>query len=419
MIGRQFNDEESQIFSVEIIFNSGDAISIGTDKIKECYFIEDIFSFCKHGYLSFYDDFGIMEFGPITGNEKIKISYGYDQVKEYTFYITKFPVIEQITEGSEQESKRLLEFHFIDYLYFSLGFKEYSYAWKNTKNSDIVKDICKKFLNITEFNNWEDSTLIETEIIDTFYIPYWNIRKTLKWLLKRSSNENEIPGYLFYTNTTNKQYNFITLDTLLSNNRLMTTTEIDNGTYFFNSEYENDLNRILNWEQNSIDTINFPILSGNKIKGYNFENKHFISKNKLYADNIKNYTLLGKYSLFPDISNNNPKVMLTGIESEKRLNNVFQDEWIKRYNNQNVLAIYVKGHENRHADGMININWPSSDNEKEFYNKNSSGKYLIKSITHYFNPGTNPIFVQKMLCIKNGYYDSDDYNLVRATRKNI
>jgi hypothetical protein len=35
------------------------------------------------------------------------------------------------------------------------------------------------------------------------------------------------------------------------------------------------------------------------------------------------------------------------------------------------------------------------------------GRYLIKSITHQFSGQTMPQYIQKMVLIKNGYWDSD------------
>jgi len=35
------------------------------------------------------------------------------------------------------------------------------------------------------------------------------------------------------------------------------------------------------------------------------------------------------------------------------------------------------------------------------------GKYLVKSITHSFQPRNTQCYTQRMVCIKNGYYDLD------------
>ena len=84
---------------------------------------------------------------------------------------------------------------------------------------------------------------------------------------------------------------------------------------------------------------------------------------------------------------------------------------------QQTLTVLVQGHEERHAGGMIEIIWPSSD-EKEKFNKNLGGKYLVKSITHQFSAAA-PYYRQKMILIKNAYEDSDSTKLMDASNKNL
>jgi len=61
------------------------------------------------------------------------------------------------------------------------------------------------------------------------------------------------------------------------------------------------------------------------------------------------------------------------------------------------------------------VEWPSGD-EEEHYNKHLHGLYLIKSITHVFNGHKKPAYQQKMVCIKNGYGNSNVADLVKSTK---
>jgi hypothetical protein len=83
------------------------------------------------------------------------------------------------------------------------------------------------------------------------------------------------------------------------------------------------------------------------------------------------------------------------------------------------VTITVAGNEKRHAGGMIKIQWPSKDPVREIINKEMDGKYLIKSVTHYFAKGYQPLYSQKLVCIKNGYSDSDNTDLIKAVNINI
>jgi len=43
--------------------------------IQQIYFIEDIFSYCMVGKMIFEDRYGIVEYGPLTGNERVIFAY--------------------------------------------------------------------------------------------------------------------------------------------------------------------------------------------------------------------------------------------------------------------------------------------------------------------------------------------------------
>jgi hypothetical protein len=66
---------------------------------------------------------------------------------------------------------------------------------------------------------------------------------------------------------------------------------------------------------------------------------------------------------------------------------------------------------------MIEIFWPSADID-DHYNKHMHGKYLIKSITHVFSGYKTPAYQQKLICIKNGYGESDVEELIKADKRN-
>ena len=85
------------------------------------------------------------------------------------------------------------------------------------------------------------------------------------------------------------------------------------------------------------------------------------------------------------------------------------------------MHIIVDGHEKRYAGGLIEVNFPPrvSKNSGATANLNLSGKYLIKTITHYFNPSDSMGYRQKMVLIKNGYDGPTINALLPATKKNI
>ena len=57
--------------------------------------------------------------------------------------------------------------------------------------------------------------------------------------------------------------------------------------------------------------------------------------------------------------------------------------------------------------------------KNEKYNKGFGGRYLIKSITHFFGMGRSSVYTQRMVLLKNAYNDLDLTSLVPATKTNI
>jgi hypothetical protein len=133
------NQEGAKKFSVVLGLDAGRML-LESNNIKQLYFIEDIFSYSIVGKLIFNDDRGILEFGPLTGNETLTIIYGEDEVIEKSFYIYKISNINQISQ-TNPETDNVVELFFVDYMFYSLNFLQYSKAWKDEKISKIVKTI--------------------------------------------------------------------------------------------------------------------------------------------------------------------------------------------------------------------------------------------------------------------------------------
>ena len=76
------NKQENTGDFVVVLKTDFGQITLTTDQVKEFYFIEDIFSFCVTGKITFTDRNGIFEFGPLTGNEMLSVVYGNADDKE-------------------------------------------------------------------------------------------------------------------------------------------------------------------------------------------------------------------------------------------------------------------------------------------------------------------------------------------------
>lgn len=397
-------------YSVYIKFENQE-VHINTTEISILYFIEDIFSYSVVGQFEFHDRQGIMEFGPLTGNEKIGIVYGVENDIERTFDIYKIDKLMPSWSNANGKENHI-SITFVDEMFYSLVGKQYSLSWKNKRASEIIKDISENILGNPKFHNWEDSI----DILDYFYIPYWNPKMAIDWLTKRSrGTRSRKAGYLFYNDINGS--NFYTIESLFMQKRLMDIGWNRSGFYLFEGETKHPYNRILGYEMSGIDNLSKREIKGSTLQGYDFDHKELLSNSYNYRNGIENFTLLGEKSLFPDISDSGFSHQLTGENNSRTMDNMYYDDWIKTYSMQQTLSIVVHGHEARYPGSLVEIEWPSS-HKKEIYNKNFAGKYLVKSITHQFGQG-RPFYRQKMILMKNAYEGSDNTDLIKSENSNL
>ena len=403
-------NKNKEIFSVSI-FNDKDRILLNNSDIKTCYFIEDIYSFVKTGKIVFIDSIGIVEFLPLVGGEKITIEYSSEgESKEYEFVIYKISKIEE----DISTKRKYIELLFVESIHYALHTYNHSLSFKeNSKYSDIIKHISSNHLGINDFVKWENSK----ETLLNFYTGLKTPASNLKWLMNRcSGKDSNEPGYLFYSNTfkTERSFNFVTLETLLKNTKLI---GLYTDQYTFQNTNEYYINNIISYKINMVDNASLNSLSNNIYLGYDIHRKKIIRREYNYNDSLKHFTVLGKFSLFDKnkIKLSTLRQTLTGDchgeNTETILDNLYFSNWIKQYCLQQTIDIIVKGHNKRYAGGMIEIIWPSG-NKDSTNNKNMMGKYLIKSITHMFTTQEAEQYLQKIILIKNGYQDTDSNYLV-------
>lgn len=405
------NQEGVKKFSVVLGLDAGRML-LDSNNIKQLYFIEDIFSFSVVGKLIFTDDRGIFEFGPLTGNETLTIIYGEDETIEKSFYIYKLSSVNQLSQ-TNPENDNVIELFFVDNTFYPLNFIQFSKAWKDEKTSDIIKDISTEWLNIEKWEKWENSN----EVLKYYYSPYWTPKTNISWLLKRSSGNNyKTSGYLFYN--TIQGSNFITFESLLNNKKLLKISKDDDGLYYFQDYNLFSYNKILSWNMTGLDSIGLKSVAGGTRFGFDSDSKQFLKQQYTYKESVKKNTILGLKTLFPDYSESKVDNKNLGDNNIKTIDNIFNNNWVRKYNLQQCISIIVRGHENRKPGELIEIKWKSK-NPNEIYNKNLSGYYLIKSITHTLSGYNKPIYTQKMVLIKNGYEDSYAKNLLKSSKKRI
>jgi hypothetical protein len=408
---------KKEIFTVMLITEKAPIVLNNSD-INILYFIEDIFKFCITGTITFNDRYNLMQYGPFTGNEKIAIIYSVGRKnREIIFDIWKVGKIQQSGAGIREETENLITMHFVDPFYSGFLLKKYSRSWKNEKYSDIMKDILN---NMVFFKDGSRKFNIEESSNKTdFIIPYWNPQTAIRWLMRRSKGkESGTSGYLCFNNTREGfQHNLVTLNYLLFD----LDKTIDADPYIFNkAEVSND-NKILEWWISGLDRNSNSVLKGGIWKGYDFKTKKLLNHEYLYSNGADNTVMLGRKTLYNKIDDISANIMVCEADDDA-LDNVAYNDWAKRYNMQFILNIIVEGHEKRYAGQQIEIQWPAiarNLGNAVPFNDLLKGKYLIKSVTHHFNPGGTFPYRQRLVLIKNAYTNIDSKILYKSKIQNI
>jgi hypothetical protein len=421
--------------------------------IQEFYFIEDIFSFCMVGKMVFEDRFGFVEFGPLTGNERLMLAYGIKNPRRLVFDIINYDLVTMSSSTVSDKGTQLV-IYFVDTTYKNLTKRKYSRSWKDEKYQNILDHILHKWCEGAGEN--EKILLERYDKSDTkgnFIAPYWTPMECISWINKRalpnpsSSVGTELGGYLYYNNTYwpeggsyNTDNNFTAAWKSINNlfgNTDATFSSSEDQPYIFTGSLGDDndnndsglsyVNKILDWRYRGIDFVNIKKVQGGQMLGYNFDGREFIRKTYKYTKKddkenvdrgmIDDITGLGSKSLFPNISERDADIVLNGSKTEEELDTMYCNSWLRSYSRQQSLSVIVRGWEGRFAGMLVKeIMWRSFDDNNPAGNKNLIGPYLIKSITHNF--GTRDGYTQRVVLLKNAYQKSDCDSLIDIGKSN-
>ena len=391
---------------------------IPSQYIQECYFVEDIFNSCITGKIIFTDTMGLLENGPLTGDEQIGLTYGIDEDREVTFYIWQIKkIVQTSTTGPTDEV--VLEITFVDESYYAMHARAISYSFPaETKYTKAAEHLYKKMVGFKSVDlNIEACTNFHS---DPIALPYWTPAECLRFLLRRAkSAKTSSSGYLNYNNTENGfKANVRTLNWLFS-----VDNKVDAVPYIFESTDSDvkDNNKIWEWWGQGVDKTTMKPARGGRWRAVNTATKTLIEIPYTYDSGVKSTNTVGTKSLLPDVSDNNSYQRLTGEQTEDDLKMVLYDEWAKSYNTQMMFNFVLPGSEKRYAGQQIEVKWPSITRNETggtpIFHKQFNGKFLIKSITHTFGQGkANINYMQRLVVLKNGYQASESENLINIPK---
>lgn len=411
---------EYNIFEVFIRLDILKEVSIANEDVFLCKFKEDIYSSGTVGKIVLFDKYGIKEYGPLTGDERLIIVYGKSSKIVKEFSLLRISKVSSVTQF-QQTRTSVLELHFVDTYFKELVLKKFSRSWDRKKRaSDIIEDVVTNMLDIKNKRvmNIESSATY----FENFVMPYWTPLQVIRYLSDRAigTKGRSNYGYLFFTNS-RYQINYITLDNLLNN------ATIDRDEYIFETSSTNYDNRILSWEITGVDHLGIKELGGGQYLGFNPASKEFLGiefdDEFIYSNAVKQITSIGRSALFDgdyidnDSKHFNYQYKLSGETDKTIIKNLFYNNFIRKYSLHNMAKLLVTGHDKRFAGQKIIVKWPSASTSDIFSNMDS-GQYLIKSIQHSFTPLTTPFYLQTLTCIKNAY-ESNRYNPIGGSLASI
>lgn len=405
------NTEFASYYSISLIMEETRQVQLEADDILKLFFVEDIMSPSISGKLIFRDKYGIMEYGPFTGEEKIVIDYGVVEDRQLIFEIWKIKAVRQ-SSVADPAAENVMEIDFVDVTFLPLTLRKYSRSFGSGATYDsIINHILKQMLEIPNKFLKIDST---TNTIDNYIMPYWTPLQTIKFLSARAVDANG-SGFLFYASTEESwRLNFRNINTLFSYDNTPDPT-----AYIFESKDVSKKNKILEWWINGLDKFATRKLRGGQYLGYDFTTKNLLNQEYTYDDGVDDSMLVGRKSLFPDISDSDTEIMLFGDNSLEMLKNRANYEWVTRYSMQQIVNFIVAGDENRYAGQLIEVKWPGYEKRQNLYNKMLKGYFLVKSVTHMFTGDVAMPYRQRLVCMKNAYYDTDTSVLKHATKINL
>jgi hypothetical protein len=438
--------QQRQVLGVKMYTENGDYI-IGNDAIDTLYFIEDIYNTSVVGLIKFLDTTGMLEFGPILGNERFEIKFGNtdndDNYKVINLYGYKIKSIVPTTNTPTSSSGNFIEMVLVDATFPQFHNRQWSKAWTDEYIHTIVEDIVNSHVDKevvlfqdykkkqSKYDTVDTSKSVQfktientTEKLEQFDTHLKTPAEGIQWLIERcSSAQHGQAGHLLYQfndpDSEGFKFNFVSLESLLRQTKLM-EPEGDRFLYVFADRNENYVNTIQDHKVSQVDYGTLRTLAGATYRGYDIRRKKLLRRDFTYQDAVDRFTILGKKTLFPDgITPDHHMTKVESFSDESMIDNLWYSRWIKQYCLQQTVSITVGGNEKRHAGGMIKIEWGSTDRVKGIINKEMDGKYLVKSVTHYFNKAVQPFYSQKLVCIKNGYKDSDSESLTKSVNRNI
>lgn len=160
--------------------------------IIELSLFENVLSPFVHGTVVLVDDFNLLDTMVIQGTETLKITIQDNETEETiaskTFIVSNIESSVRLTDNSDG-----LLLHLVEDFFFASQLKKISRSYSGSID-EIITNILDSELNASlKFYNFEKTFQGVRKIV----VPYMNPIEACSWLIRRASNKNGLPYYLY------------------------------------------------------------------------------------------------------------------------------------------------------------------------------------------------------------------------------
>lgn len=399
-------------------------------------------SFYRYGYILFYDESGVRESFPLTGNEIISLVYHNTYrttgtVAPTIIHFNIFDIEEVARDPAAFESKRftgkILKFHLIESPFF-LKYNERT--WKTAFGSDagdgsdqrmyihdiftshftdhlkLIKDDPKK--NIIETNFSKMSSKLH------FVSPAWKTQRLLTYMLEFARDTYGYGNVKCFTTTNNESgrpiVNLISLNQLFRNdaNKQVINFVLTNDADIIGKPQTLDmraLNQILLYKFLSYDLSSVPNgFAGGHLLNYDYKSGQFFTQYDNYEESNKRKenSYFSNFGLWSNtISNENSKQYYYGPlkrdEAQQYLNNKITKE---KYQLRCEVMTYVD--ELIYPGQKIVASFPSGmaeatrEKQTHLLDEHMSDEWIVQDIVDGYKDGRG---LRKMVIVKDSFFN--------------
>lgn len=366
--------------------------NIKEDALLELNIFESIYEHQITGFIAIIDTAGMIENGPITGDEKLIVSFKTSDEGGYATYSKTFNVY-KLTERKEISGKKTQTY----ILNFATPYLDNNQkvrlqrSFKDMREDEIVSIVAKNQLGISKLN------VENTKYKYTWVVPAWRPYYLIEQLCKTAVRvDTNCSNFIFYEDR--DKHNFVSIDSLIEQAPVFTLSAVLARESKAASHHKyNVASYVIN---KNFDTLSDSMrgMYGNKITILDFCKKKYEFKDKTYTAHFGE-TAHFEQAYVRGIPPNETERMFQ-VASKYNIHKHI-DEWgLYRPMDMQQLEhwtweVQMPGDTGLLVGSVVEFDVATHDHTKDDeLDKKLSGKYLVSGIRHVLNYRTHDMTLE-------------------------